>query len=102
MEALNELGIVRLRSDLGAAGRSHEAALEIARELGDTAAETSALDRLSVISSHLLQFDRALELGERALELARGTGDEIVTRPRDRQHQARRPGNSVISRGWRR
>ena len=78
LEALNELGIVSLRSDLGAAARSHEAALEIARELGDAAAETSALDRLSVISSHLLQFDRALELGERALELARGTGDDIV------------------------
>jgi class 3 adenylate cyclase len=79
LEALNELGIVSLRSDLGAAARSHEAALEIARELGDVAAETSALDRLSVISSHLLQLDRALELGGRALALARGTGDEIVT-----------------------
>jgi class 3 adenylate cyclase len=79
LEALNELGIVSLRSDLGAAARSHEAALEIARELGDVAAETGALDRLSVISSHLLQLDRALELGERALELARGTGDDIVT-----------------------
>jgi predicted ATPase len=78
LEALNELGIVSLRSNLGAAARSHEAALEIARELGDTAGETSALDRLSVISSHLLQLDRALELGERALELARGTGDDIV------------------------
>ena len=29
-----------------------------------------------MISSHLLEFDRALELGERALELARATGDE--------------------------
>jgi tetratricopeptide (TPR) repeat protein len=78
LETLNELGIISLRSDLGAAAASHEAALEIARELGDNAAETSALDRLSVISSHRLQFDRALELGERALELARGTGDQVV------------------------
>ena len=78
LETLNELGINSLRSDLGAAAASHEAALEIARELGDSAAETSALDRLSVISSHLLQLDRALDLGEQALELARGTGDEIV------------------------
>jgi tetratricopeptide (TPR) repeat protein len=78
LEALNELGLISLRSDLGAAAASHEAALQIARELGDTAAETSALDRLSVISSHLLQFDRALELGERALELARGTDNQVV------------------------
>ena len=78
MEALNDLGIMQLRSNLGAAAASHEAALEIARELGDTAAQTNALDRLAVICSHLLEFDRALELGERALELARGTGDPVV------------------------
>jgi tetratricopeptide (TPR) repeat protein len=78
MEALNEVGLGQLRSDLGAAAASHEAALQIARELEDTAAETQALDRLAVMSSHLLQFDLGLELGERALELARGTGDETV------------------------
>ena len=78
LETLNELGINSLGSDLGAASASHKAALEIARDLGDTVAETNALDRLSVVSSHLLQFDRAVDLGERALELARGTGDEIV------------------------
>jgi class 3 adenylate cyclase len=78
MEALNELGIMHLWSNMSAAASSHEAALEIAHELGDTVAETNALDRLAVISSHRLEFDRALELGERALELARGTGDPIV------------------------
>jgi tetratricopeptide (TPR) repeat protein len=78
METLNEVGIMQLRSNLGAAASSHEAALEIARELGDTAAETNALDRLAVICSHLLEFDRALELGERALQLARGTGDPLL------------------------
>jgi predicted ATPase/class 3 adenylate cyclase len=78
MEALNELGIMQLRSNLAAAADSQEAALEIARELGDSAAETNALDRLAVTCSHLLEFDRALELGERALELARGTGDPVV------------------------
>jgi tetratricopeptide (TPR) repeat protein len=31
-----------------------------------------------VISSHVLEFDRALELGEQALELARATGDDTV------------------------
>jgi tetratricopeptide (TPR) repeat protein len=78
METLNELGFLALRSDLSGAVASHEAALEIARELGDTTAQTNALDRLAVIASHRLEFDRALELGERALEQARGTDDEAV------------------------
>ena len=78
METLNELGMLSLRSDPGATAAFHEAALEIARELGDIAAETHALGRLAVISTHHLDFDRALDLGERALELARGTGDEAV------------------------
>jgi class 3 adenylate cyclase len=78
MEALNDIGLVRLFESLTTAAATHEAALEIARELGDTAAQTNALDRLAVISSHLLDFDRALELGERALELARQTDDEAV------------------------
>jgi class 3 adenylate cyclase len=79
METLNELGIMQLGSDLNAAAASHEAALEIARELDDTAAQTNALDRLAVIASHRLEFDRALELSERALGLARRTGDEVAT-----------------------
>jgi class 3 adenylate cyclase/tetratricopeptide (TPR) repeat protein len=78
MEALNELGILRLRSDLAGAADCHEAALAIAQELEDPAAQTQALDRLSVISSHLLELDRGLHLGERALELARDTGDASV------------------------
>lgn len=78
MGALNQLGVVQLRSDIIAAAALHESALEIARELGDEAAETDVLDRLAVISAHMLQFDRALELGDRALGLARGTGDDVV------------------------
>jgi tetratricopeptide (TPR) repeat protein len=78
METLNELGVLHLRADLAAAAALHEAALWIARELDDTAAQTNALDRLSVISSHRLELDRGLELGERALELARSTGDPNV------------------------
>lgn len=78
METLNEVGILQLQESLTAAAASHEAALEIARELGDTVAQTNALDRQAVISSHLLEFDRALDLGERALELARATGDDTV------------------------
>jgi class 3 adenylate cyclase len=75
METLNELGIVQLGSDVAAAASFHEAALAIAQELGDAVAQTNALDRLAVISCNLLEFSRGLELGERALELARATGD---------------------------
>ena len=78
METLNELGMLSLRSDPGATAAYHEAALDIARELGDIAAEANALDRLAVTSTHQLEFDRALNLGQRALELARGTGDPAV------------------------
>ena len=78
MDALNELGITQLQSDVSAAAASHLAALEIARELDDAAAQTNAMDRLSVVYSHLLEFDRALELGERALELARDAGEETL------------------------
>jgi tetratricopeptide (TPR) repeat protein len=84
MEVLNELGILHMGWDLAAAGPYHEAALAIAEELGDTVAQTNALDRLAVISSNLLEFSRALELGERALDLARTTGDpDVVARAVD-------------------
>jgi tetratricopeptide (TPR) repeat protein len=78
METLNELGIFRLQSNVSAAAASHLAALEIARELDDPAAQTNAMGRLSVVYSHLLEFDQALELGERALELARDAGEEAL------------------------
>ena len=78
MDTLNELGILQLGSDVAAAASSHEAALAIAEELSDPLAQTNALDRLGVISSNQLEFSRALELGERALGLARPTGDPTV------------------------
>ena len=75
MDTLNELGILQLGSDVAAAASVHEAALAIAEELSDPVARTTALDRLGVISSNQLQFNRGLEFGEQALELARQTGD---------------------------
>ncbi len=78
VDVLNELGIMQLRSNRDAAAACHESALAIARELGDEAGQTFALDRLAVICAHGLQFDRALALGERALELARATADPVV------------------------
>jgi tetratricopeptide (TPR) repeat protein len=78
MDTLNALGILELESGLDTAAQCHNAALEIAREVDDKAAQTNALDRLAVISCHRLEFDRALKLGERALELAHETGDEAL------------------------
>ena len=75
MDTLNELGILQLGSDVAAAASVHEAALAIAEELSDPVARTTALDRLGVISSNQSQFNRGLEFGEQALELARQTGD---------------------------
>jgi class 3 adenylate cyclase len=78
MEVLNHIGLAHLRHDLDSSARFHEAALALADQLGDTVAQTSALGRLSVVCSHLLQFDQALERGERALELARRSGQELL------------------------
>jgi tetratricopeptide (TPR) repeat protein len=79
MEVLNGLGVAYLRTDIGVSAAYHEAVLEIALEIEDRVAATNALARLAVISSHRLEFERALELGERALEQARAAGDEVLT-----------------------
>jgi class 3 adenylate cyclase/tetratricopeptide (TPR) repeat protein len=75
MDALNELALLQLGSDVAAGFAFSEAALAIAEELADPVALTTTLDRLGVISSNQLEFSRGIELGERALELARPTGD---------------------------
>ena len=79
METLNELGMLSLRSDPARPPRSTRPRSRNRPRSGDTAAKTHALGRLAVvISTHQLEFERALNLGERALGLARGTGDPAV------------------------
>jgi DNA-binding SARP family transcriptional activator/class 3 adenylate cyclase len=58
--------------------RCHEEALRIAEELGDESGQVSALNRLSLVLANELEFAEAVELGERALEIARRTGDELA------------------------
>ncbi len=58
--------------------RCHEEALRIAEELGDESGQVSALNRLSLVLANELEFAEAVELGERALEIARRTGDDIA------------------------
>ena len=53
-------------------------ALRIAEELADDSGQVSALNRLSLVLANELEFAEAVELGERALEIARGAGDELA------------------------
>ena len=76
MHTLNELGVLRRQSDLPASAAAHEAALRIADDVDDRAAQVLALSRLSLIASNRLEFGRAEELGERALRIADAARDE--------------------------
>jgi len=64
--------------DPQAARRFHEEALGIAEELGDESGQVSALNRLSLVLANELEFAEAIELGERALQIARRSGDELA------------------------
>ena len=76
MHVLNGLGTYWHVRDSAESARYHEASLGVAEELDDTAGQVSALNRLSLVYANQLDLLRGRELGERALELARATGDE--------------------------
>ena len=76
MQLLNGLGTRWHVRDSAASARYHEQSLEIAKQLHDTAGQVSALNRLSLVYANQLDLERALELGERALTLARASDDE--------------------------
>jgi DNA-binding SARP family transcriptional activator/class 3 adenylate cyclase len=78
MHVLNALGTHWHVLDPQASRRCHEEALRIAEELGDQSGRVSALNRLSLVLANELEFAEAVELGERALEIARGAGDELA------------------------
>ena len=64
--------------DPQASRRCHEEALRIAEELGDESGQVSALSRLSLVRANDLEFAEAVELGERALEIARRADDDTA------------------------
>jgi DNA-binding SARP family transcriptional activator/class 3 adenylate cyclase/tetratricopeptide (TPR) repeat protein len=64
--------------DPQASRRCYEEALRIAEELGNESGQVNALSRLSLMLANELEFAEAVELGERALEIARGAGDELA------------------------
>jgi class 3 adenylate cyclase/tetratricopeptide (TPR) repeat protein len=78
MHVHNALGIHWHVLDPQASRRFHEAELGIAEELGDESGQVSALNRLSLVLANELEFAKAVELGERALEIARRAGDELA------------------------
>jgi DNA-binding SARP family transcriptional activator len=78
MHVHNALGLCWHVRDPPTSRRHHEAALRIAEELGDQAGQVGALNRLSLVLANELQFAQAVELGERALEIARAAQDEIA------------------------
>ena len=78
MHVHNALGTHWHVLDPQASRRCHEEALRIAEELGDESGQVSALNRLSLVLANELEFAEAVELGERALEIARRAGDELA------------------------
>jgi len=78
MHAQNSLGTHWHMLDPQASRHCHEEALRIADELGDDSGQVSALNRLSLVLANELEFAEAIELGERALEIARRAGDELA------------------------
>jgi DNA-binding SARP family transcriptional activator/class 3 adenylate cyclase/tetratricopeptide (TPR) repeat protein len=78
MQVRNALGTHWHVLDPQASRRFHEEALRIAEELGDESGQVSALNRLSLVLANELEFAEAVNLGDRALEIARRAGDELA------------------------
>ena len=75
-DALDRLAFTDKLADVGRAEGRHRAALAIAEELGDEQLQVRILSRLSLLLSNQLNLDGARKLGDRALDLARTSGDE--------------------------
>ncbi len=78
MRVLNAVGIHWHVRDPPASRRCHEQELRIAEDLGDEPGQVNALKRLSLVLANELEFADAVELGERALEIARRAGDALA------------------------
>jgi tetratricopeptide (TPR) repeat protein len=78
MHAHNALGLHWHVLDPQTSRRCHEQALRIAEELDDEAGQVEALNRLSLVRANELEFAEAVELGERALAIARRADDDTA------------------------
>ncbi|WP_188113464.1 ATP-binding protein [Nocardioides humilatus] len=78
MLALNELGwLMRVHGYEESLGL-HQEALRIAEKRDDPATQVSALHRMSLLHLNRLRLDDGLELAQRALGIARATGQDRV------------------------
>ncbi len=78
MHVQNALGTHWHVLDPQTSRRCHEQALRIAEELGDEPGQVSALNRISLGLANELEFAEAVEVGERALAIARRAGDDVA------------------------
>ncbi|MFL6108670.1 MAG: ATP-binding protein, partial [Marmoricola sp.] len=76
MRALNELGWLARVHDYEEAIGHHQQALRLAEKLDDPSAQVTALSRMSMIHLNGLRLDDGLELAQRALGIARATGQD--------------------------
>jgi len=76
MRALNELGwLIRVHGYEEAISH-HQQALRIAEQLDDPSVQVTALSRMSMIHLNRLRLDDGLDLAQRALGIARSTGQD--------------------------
>jgi DNA-binding SARP family transcriptional activator len=78
IEALNHCGLIRRFDDVEGAIACHEAALRVAQGAGDAHAEVATLARLSTVYAKQLRLDEAVQLGDRALQIARNGHDDVI------------------------
>jgi tetratricopeptide (TPR) repeat protein len=75
-DALDRIAFTDKLADVELSERQHRMALAIAEELGDVQLQIRVLGRLSLLLSNQLDLEGAVELGGRALDLARRSGDQ--------------------------
>src|SRR5206468_1198432 len=75
-DALDRMAFSDKLADVERSESRHRKALAIAEELGNVELQIRALGRLSLLLSNQLDLEGAVELGNRALDLARDSGDE--------------------------
>jgi class 3 adenylate cyclase len=75
-EALDSLAFAEKQFDLDGSGAHHGEALTIAEELADVPLQIRILSRMALTRANQLDLAGAMDAGERARQLASGTGDE--------------------------
>ncbi len=75
-DVLDRWAFIDKLADAERSEAQHRQALAMAQELGDSQLQIRVLSRLSLLLSNQLDLEGAVRLGDRALELARASGNE--------------------------